>query len=54
MTINLLSIVDRNCRLGLLEMVFEDVKILKISRRACPLTYRVKSRFDQLLRLDSL
>ena len=54
MTINLPSIVHRNCRLGLLEMVFQDIKILKFSRRACPLTYQVNSRFDHILRLDSL
>ena len=54
MTINLPSIVDRNCRLGLLEMVFQVIKILKFSKRACSLTYRVKFRFDKSLRLDSL
>ena len=33
MTINLPAIFDGNCSLGLLEMVFQDIKISKFSGR---------------------
>ena len=36
MTINLPIIFDGNCRPGLLEMVFQDIKISKFSGGACP------------------
>ena len=54
MTINLTSIFRRNYRLGLLEMVFQDINISKFSGGACPQTPLVKYRLGQVLRLDSL
>ena len=36
MTINLPSIFDRSCPLGLLEIIFQDNKILKFSGGTCP------------------
>ena len=55
MTINLPSIFDKNYRLGLLEMVFQDVKISKFSGAACPQSSPlVKSRFGEVLSFDSL
>ena len=54
MTINLPSIFDRNYRLGLLEMVFQDIKISKFPGEACLQTPLVKSRFGEVLTLDCL
>ena len=54
MTINLPIILDRNCRLGFLEMLFQDIKISKFSVGAFPQVPLVKFRFSDFLRLDSL
>ena len=36
MTIDLPIIFEGNCRLGLLDMAFQDIKISKFSKGACP------------------
>ena len=54
MTINLPIIFDGKCRLGFLEMVFQDIKISKFFGETCLQTHLVNSRFSEVLRLDSL
>ena len=56
MTIDLQSIFDRSCPLGLLEMVFQDSEILKFSGGSMPpgLSPLVKSRFGEIYKLESL
>ena len=54
MTITLQIVFDRNDRLRELEIVFQDIKISKFSQEACPQNSLVKSRFSEVLRLDSL
>ena len=54
MTIDLPIIFEGNCHLELLDMVFQDIKISKFSRGACPQTILVKSRFSEVVRLYSL